>query len=252
MIPSCCELIRMDSPAIMVAVSKWVLYATYNIWHQHFCCDYNEWFLSHHGDSQRVSPLYHLRHMTPAFLFWLHQVIPQPSMRQSSSESSVPFTTYDTSISVSISIRIDSPAIMATVSEWVLCTTYHIWRQHLCHDYNKPFPIHHGDSRRVSPRYRCTAGLTEEWDQSPEQSIKGTWIKTLSSLRRLRQGPSYSTILIVSHSATPKEWSVQSFRRAKYKTYSPFVDRWVILTTSKVFHYFQVRQDVICFAFGPP
>ena len=31
----------------------------------------------------------------------------------------------------------------------------------------------------------------------------------------------------------------------KHKTYSPLDDRWVILTTSKAFHYFRARQDEI-------
>ena len=48
---------------------------------------------------------------------------------------------------------------------------------------------------------------------------------------------------------------VQRFRkicnRAEYKTYSPLDDRWVIMTTSKAFHYFRARQDEIRFAFDP-
>ena len=39
---------------------------------------------------------------------------------------------------------------------------------------------------------------------------------------------------------------------AKHKTYSHLDDRWVILTTSKAFHYFRARQDEIRFAFDPP
>ena len=143
----------IHSPASMSTVSESVICTTYHIWRQHLCCDYNKWFPSHHGDSQRVSPLYHLPHMTPGALLWLKLLInPQPLWRQSASESSVPLTIYDTSISVVTTIS-HSPAIMAKVSEWVLCTTYHIWRQHLCCDYNKYFPSHHGDSRRVSPLY---------------------------------------------------------------------------------------------------
>ena len=45
---------------------------------------------------------------------------------------------------------------------------------------------------------------------------------------------------------------VRSCQRAKHKTYSPLDDCWVILTTSKVFHYFRDRRDEIRFAFDPP
>ena len=39
---------------------------------------------------------------------------------------------------------------------------------------------------------------------------------------------------------------------AKHNTYSPLDDYWVILTTSKAFHYFRARLDEIRFAFDPP
>ena len=35
----------------------------------------------------------------------------------------------------------------------------------------------------------------------------------------------------------------------KHKTYSPLDDHWVILTTSKTFHYFRAQRDEIRFAF---
>ena len=34
--------------------------------------------------------------------------------------------------------------------------------------------------------------------------------------------------------------------------YSPLDDRWIILTTSKAFHYFRARRDEIRFAFDLP
>ena len=34
--------------------------------------------------------------------------------------------------------------------------------------------------------------------------------------------------------------------------YNPLDDRWIILTTSKAFHYFRVRRDEIRSAFDPP
>ena len=79
-----------DSQSVMATFSEWVLCTTYHIWHQHLCCDYNKSFPGHHGDSQRVSPLYHLPHMTPASLQPPIYLIPQPSWRQSAIESSVP------------------------------------------------------------------------------------------------------------------------------------------------------------------
>ena len=39
---------------------------------------------------------------------------------------------------------------------------------------------------------------------------------------------------------------------AEHKTYSPLDDGWVILTTSKAFHYLRARRDEIRFAFDPP
>ena len=74
----------------------------------------------------------------------------------------------------------------------------------------------------------------------------------MSRLGRFRQGPSYSPNRLVSQSATLKEWSVQDCKRAEHKTYSPLGARWVILTTSKAFHYFRARRDEIRFAFDPP
>ena len=74
----------------------------------------------------------------------------------------------------------------------------------------------------------------------------------LSSLRRFRQGPSYSPNRLVGQSATLKEWSAQCCTRAKHKTYSPFDDYWVILPTSKAFHYFRAQRDEIRFAFDLP
>ena len=73
----------------------------------------------------------------PASLLWSQAgMTAQPLWQQSAIESTVPLTTYDTSISV-VTIISQSPASMATVIEWALCTTYHKWRQHLCCDYNK-------------------------------------------------------------------------------------------------------------------
>ena len=46
--------------------------------------------------------------------------------------------------------------------------------------------------------------------------------------------------------------SVQGSKRTEHKTYSPPDDRWVILTTSKAFHYFRARRDEIRFVFNPP
>ena len=40
-------------------------------------------------------------------------------------------------------------------------------------------------------------------------------------------------------------------KRAKYKTYSPLDDHWVILSTSNAFNYFRARRDEIRFAFDP-
>ena len=68
----------------------------------------------------------------------------------------------------------------------------------------------------------------------------------------LRQGSSYSPNRLVSQSATLKEWSVQGCKRAKHKTYSLLDDLWVILSTSKAFHYFRARRDEIRFVFDPP
>ena len=57
---------------------------------------------------------------------------------------------------------------------------------------------------------------------------------------------------LVSQSATLKESSVQGCTMAKHKTYSPFDDHWVILPTSKAFHYVRAQRDEIRFAFDPP
>ena len=55
--------------------------------------------------------------------------------------------------------------------------------------------------------------------ESRKQS-EGTGIRTLSPLRRFRQGPSYSPDRVVSQSATlNKECSAQGCKRAKHKTY---------------------------------
>ena len=88
--------------------------------------------------------------------------------------------------------------------------------------------------------------------RSPDYQSEGTGIRTLSPLRRFRQGPSYSPNRLVSQSATLKEWSVQDCKRAKHKTFSPLEDRWVILTSSKAFDYFRAWRDEIRFAFYPP
>ena len=77
-------------------------------------------------------------------------------------------------------------------------------------------------------------------------------IRTLSPLRRFRQGPPYSPNRLVSQSATLLEWSVQGCQRAEHNTYCPLDDHWVILTISKAFHYFRARRDEIRFAFDPP
>ena len=61
-------------------------------------------------------------------------------------------------------------------------------------------------------------------------------MRTLSPLRRFEQGPSYSPNHLVSQSAMLKERSVQGCKRAKHKTYSPFDDKWVILSSSKAFN----------------
>ena len=175
----------------MATVSEWVLCTTYHIWRQHLCCDYNKWFPSHHGDSQRVSPLYHLPHMTPASLLWLQLVITQPSLRQAASESSVPLTTYGTSISVVTTIS-HYPAIMATVSEWVLCITYHIWRQHLCCDYNHVFPSPQCDSQRVSPLYHLP-------HMTPASLL---WLQPCIPQPSRRQSASESSVSLTTYDAS--------------------------------------------------
>ena len=45
---------------------------------------------------------------------------------------------------------------------------------------------------------------------------------------------------------------VQGCRRAKYKTYGPLDDQWVILSTSKAFDNFRARWDEIRFTSDPP
>ena len=60
------------------------------------------------------------------------------------------------------------------------------------------------------------------------------------------------TPLLVRESATLQERFVQDRKRAKHKTYSPLDDRWVILTTTKAFHYFRARREEIRWAFDPP
>ena len=78
--------------------------------------------------------------------------------------------------------------------------------------------------------------------RSPDYQSEGAGIRTLSPLRRFRQGPSYSPNRLVSQSATLKECSVQGCKRAKHNTYSPLNDHWVILSTSKAFRYFLARR----------
>ena len=58
------------------------------------------------------------------------------------------------------------------------------------------------------------------------------------------QGPLYSLNRLVSQNASLSEWSVQGCKRAKHKTYNPLDDRWIILTTSKVFHYFWTISSI--------
>ena len=70
-------------------------------------------------------------------------------------------------------------------------------------------------------------------------------IRTLSPLRRFRQGPSYSPNSLVSQSATLKNRSVQGCRRTEYKTYHPLDDHWVIISTSNAFDYLRARRDEI-------
>ena len=65
------------------------------------------------------------------------------------------------------------------------------------------------------------------------------------------QGQSYSPNRLVSQSAMLKEYSVQSYIRAKHKTYRPLDDLRVILPTSQAFDYFRARSDKIRFAFDP-
>ena len=79
-------------------------------------------------------------------------------------------------------------------------------------------------------------------DQDPVASLSGGLNKARHIVR---------TALLVQ-SATLKKWSVQGCKRAEYKTYSPLDDRWVILTTSRAFHYFRAWRDEIRFAFDPP
>ena len=54
-------------------------------------------------------------------------------------------------------------------------------------------------------------------------------------------GNTHTFLFGLSQSATLKEWSVQGCKGAKHKTYSPLDDHWVILSTSKAFHYFWAR-----------
>ena len=45
---------------------------------------------------------------------------------------------------------------------------------------------------------------------------------------------------------------MQGCKRTKHKAYSPLDDHWVILTMSKLFHYFRARRDEIRFTYDPP
>ena len=73
----------------------------------------------------------------------------------------------------------------------------------------------------------------------PTNNHMGRGSGPLLPLRRFRQGPSYTCIpsRLVSQSATLNELSIQGCKRAKHMTYNPINDHWVILTTSKAFHY---------------
>ena len=77
--------------------------------------------------------------------------------------------------------------------------------------------------------------------------------RALSPLRRLGQVPSYSPHCFVSQSTMLWEKSVQSVvLRAKYKTYRPLDDHWVIFSTSKAISYSRARRDEIRCSFDPP
>ena len=59
-----------------------------------------------------------------------------------------------------------------------------------------------------------TVSMRVQVERLKESDLKseGTGIRTLSSLSRLRQGPSYSPNNLVSQSATSKQWSVQVWK----------------------------------------
>ena len=82
-------------------------------------------------------------------------------------------------------------------------------------------------------------------------TIRGDGDQGLVVSKDVRQGPSYSPNSLVNQSATLKEWSLPGCKRAEHKTHSPLEDRWVILATSQVFHYFLDRREVIRFTFDP-
>ena len=70
-------------------------------------------------------------------------------------------------------------------------------------------------------------------------AFRGTRIMTLSPLKWVGQGLSYSPIFLGIQSAMLRERSVQSCKRIKRKTYSPLDDRGVILTTSNALTFFE-------------
>ena len=79
-------------------------------------------------------------------------------------------------------------------------------------------------------------------------TIRGDGDQDPVALRRLRKGPSSSPNLLVSQSATLKEWSAQDCKRAKHKHYSHTDDVegvWLFSSTTR-WNSFRLWPSLVC------
>ena len=85
--------------------------------------------------------------------------------------------------------------------------------------------------------------MKKEWRLTNSNNQRGEGLGPCHLWGGLDKLRHYSPNRLVSESAKLQIRSAQGYKRTKRKTFSLLDDRWVILTTSKAFHYFWARRD---------